>query len=339
MTKAQRIDLVEHILLEHERFNTILARIDYCARFGGEIETKNPPCLAILGETGAGKTTLVDTWLEKAPLRGMETPEGSVIPYLYVLVPSSPKKKGAVAAFLRALHDPNPSRGTEWDMISRVHRLIKRCKVRVIFVDEFQHLLDKDTQKVVQAIADFLKDIINQAHVPLVLTGKLGEAEPILEANAQLDRRVGTPLVLEPFQWDRNRPETIKEFRTLMRDIDRALPLDSSHLQDEEMAFRFFYASDGYLGWIMEIIREAAIRAIDTDCHCLNMPLLAAAYEARLAGAEVGDGKVNPFATANFTQATVDQLRFSVKKRRRSAKPPVANQEGRGKKTPKRQAS
>lgn len=339
MTKAQRIDMVEHILLEHERFNTLLARIDYCARFGGEIETKNPPCLAILGDTGAGKTTLVDTWLEKAPLRAMETAEGSIIPYLYVLVPSSPKKKGAVAAFLRALHDPNPSRGTEWDMISRVHRLIKRCQVRVIFVDEFQHLFEKDTQKVAHAIADFLKDVSNQAHVPLILTGMLGEAEPILEANSQLGRRVGTPLVLRPFEWDRNRPETIKEFRTLMRDIDRALPLDLSNLQDEEMAFRFYYASEGYLGWIMEIIREAAIRAIDTDCHCLNMPLLAAAYEARLAGSEMGDGKVNPFSTANFTQATVDQLRFSVKKHRRSPKPPVAKEKGRGKNSPNKRAS
>ncbi len=336
MTKAQRIDMVEHLLLHHARFNTLLARIDYCARFGGEIKTKNPPCLAILGNTGAGKTTLIDAWLEKAPLRTIETDEGTIIPYLYVLVPSSPKKKGAVSAFLRALHDPNPSRGTEWDMISRVHRLIKRCKVQVIFVDEFQHLRDKDTQKVVHAIADFLKDIINQAHIPMILTGKLGEAESILMANSQLDRRVGTPLVLEPFEWDRSRPETIKELRTLMRDIDRALPLDLSDLQNEEMAFRFFYASDGYLGWIMEIIREAAIRAIDTDCHCLNKPLLAAAYEARLAGTDVGDGKVNPFSTARFTEAAVDQLRFAVKKRRGSAKPTEKGQKGRGKGSPKK---
>lgn len=335
MTKAQCIDIVEHLLLHHARFNALLARIDYCARFGGDIETKNPPCLAILGNTGAGKTTLIDAWLEKAPLRTMETAEGTIIPYLYVLVPSSPKKKGAVSAFLRALHDPNPSRGTEWDMISRVHLLIKRCKVQVIFVDEFQHLRDKDTQKVVHAIADFLKDIINQAHIPMILTGKLGEAESILMANSQLDRRVGTPFVLEPFEWDRNRPETIKEFRTLMRDIDRALPLDLSDLQDVEMAYRFYYASDGYLGWIMEIIREAAIRAIDTDCHCLNMPLLAAAYEARLAGTEVGDDKVNPFATAKFTEATVDQLRYSAKKRRGSAKPPDAKK-GRGKRPPEK---
>ncbi len=157
MSKTQRCNMVENILLEHQRFNELLERIDYCSRFGGEIETKNPPCLAILGHTGAGKTTLLDTWLAKAPLRGMETPEGSIIPYLYVLVPSSPKKKGAVAAFLRALHDPNPSRGTEWDMILRVHRLMKKCQVRMVFVDEFQHLVDKDTQKVVHAVADFIR--------------------------------------------------------------------------------------------------------------------------------------------------------------------------------------
>lgn len=312
MMKAQRIYLVEHLVLYHDRFNTLLERIDYCARFGGEIESKNPPCLAILGNTGAGKTTLLDVWLEKAPLRTIVTSEGTIIPYLYVAVLSSPKKKGAVAAFLRALHDPNPSRGTEWNMIMRVHNLIKRCKVQMIFVDEFQHLRDKDvgrSGRVVHAIADFLKDIVNQTHVPMILVGKLGEAEEILEANSQLARRVGTPLVLEPFEWDRGKPDIIKEFRTLMRDIDRALPLDPSHLENEEMAFRFFYASDGYLGWIMEIIREAAIRAIDKDCDCLNMPLLEAAYNARIAGTEIGQGKVNPFSPGKFSEETVDRLK------------------------------
>jgi hypothetical protein len=330
MTNPQRCNLVENILLEHQRFNELVKRIDYCSRFGVEIEPKNPPCLAILGDTGAGKTTLLDTWLARAPLRGRETPEGSIIPYLYVLVPSSPKKKGAVAAFLRALHDPNPSRGTEWDMILRVHRLIKKCQVRMVFVDEFQHLMDKDTQRVVYAVADFLKDIINQTHVPMILSGKLGEAEPILEANSQLDRRVGTPLVLKPFEWDRGRPETIKEFRTLMRDIDAALPLDPSNLQEEEMAFRFFYASDGYLGWIMEIIREAAIRAIDTGCNSLNTALLTAAYEVRLSGTDIGVGKVNPFSKENFTQATVERLKnTSTKRRRAQTARPVRGMQGR----------
>lgn len=314
MTNLQRILIVENMRFGHERFNVLLKKIDYCARFGIEIMSKNPPCLAILGNTGAGKTTLIDTWLAKAPLSEVETPEGTCIPYLYVLVPSSPNKKGAISAFLRALHDPNPTRGTEWDMIARVHRLIKGCKVHIIFVDEFQHMVDKDTQRVIHSVADFLKDIINQSHRPMILIGKLGEAETILEGNDQLDRHIGTPLVLSPFEWDRHRSETIKEFRTLMRDIDAVLPLDKSNLQDEETAFRLFYASDGYLGWVIEIIRAAAIRAIDTGCNTLNMSLLAYGYETRVAGTHLGFGKVNPFSTSNFTEATSEQFNVTMQK-------------------------
>lgn len=333
MTKAQRIDMVECILIKHGRFNALLERIDYCARFGSEIKTKNPPCLVILGNTGAGKTTLIDTWLENAPLSNTETPEGSIIPYLYVLVPSSLKKKAALSAFLRALHDPNPSRGTEWYMITHIPDLIRKCKVQLIFVDEFQHLVDKDTRKVVHGIADFLKDLINQTNVPMILVGKLGEAELILQSNSQLDRRVGTPLVLPPFEWGRVRPETIKEFRTLMRDIDRALPLDPAGLESEEMAFRFFYASDGYLGWIMEIIREAAIRAIDTDCDSLNLSLLAAAYASNVAGTNMGEGKINPFSPQRLTPRAIKKLEDALEKRRTSVKRPAAGLAG-----PSRQA-
>ena len=38
----------------------------------------------------------------------------------------------------------------------------------MIFVDEFQHIADKETQRVLHAVADFLKDLINETHVPMV---------------------------------------------------------------------------------------------------------------------------------------------------------------------------
>lgn len=297
MTATQRKSLVEEMIVEHARFNELKTMIDYCAQFGAgnEVPTENPPCLVILGAANAGKSKLIEYWLSKAPLVEKVTPEGTVIPYLLVLIPAAPKKKGAAAAFLRALHDPNASKGTEWDMISRIHLLIKRCRVRMIFVDEFQHLNDKELGHILHSIADFLKDIINHTKIPMILVGKLGEAEAILEANDQLERRVGSPQILKPFEWDHHRPETIKEFRTLLQTIDGLLPLDPSGLDTEDMAFRFFYASDGYVGWVMEVIRFAANRAIDTGCNCLNMALLADAYEARVAGTEQGKGKRNPF--------------------------------------------
>ena len=147
----------------------------------------------------------------------------------------------------------------------------------------------------------------------MVLVGRVGEAEPILRANPQLERRVGTPIILEPFEWRREQPETtIMEFRALMYTIEKALPFDPSGLSAEDMAYRFFYATDGYIGWIMHLIRYAARDAIKAECATLSLPVLAAAYIARIAGTEMGRGKSNPFTNA-FTEATAPLVQRTKK--------------------------
>jgi hypothetical protein len=124
-------------------------------------------------------------------------------------------------------------------MVTRLHTLLKGCKVRMIFVDEFQHTMDRETQRVLNAVADFLKDIINQSNIPMILIGQQGEAEPILLTNPQLSRRVGTPRYLKPFPWEQADPETTTEFCTIMESIDLELPFDPSGLGERDMAFRF----------------------------------------------------------------------------------------------------
>lgn len=88
--------------------------------------------------------------------------------------------------------------------------------MRIIFVDEFQHIIGKETQHIIYKVADFLKDIINHTCIPMILIGRLGFSEPILMVNPQLEGRVGAPLYLEPFQWDRTKPETIAQFCQLL---------------------------------------------------------------------------------------------------------------------------
>jgi type II secretory pathway predicted ATPase ExeA len=273
LNDAQRYALVEHILIAHKGFTALLAELDYCNRFLQSGSTHNPPCLAILGETGAGKTTLVQEWLARNGHGRSETPQGRSIPYLYVSVPAKASIKGTAAAFLTTLGDPNPGRGTQWNMVTRLHMLLKRCQVRMIFVDEFQHILDRDTLRVLNAVTDFLKDSINQSNIPMILIGQKGEAEPILQTNPQLSRRVGTPRSMTPFPWDRSQPKTIAEFRTLLERIDLELPLDPSGLESLDTAYRFHYATNGYLGWIMHLVRHAAHLAISEGCSTLNRVL------------------------------------------------------------------
>ena len=309
MSREHRYALVEGMVLTHARFAEAMRRMTYCAQFAGGFAPRNPPCLALLGETGAGKTTVVQTWLAQYGEKEREEGDRLIIPVLSVLIPSHARKKGAAAAFLSALHDPNPSRGTEWNMLVRLYRLIQECQVRLIVVDEFQHIIDRETQRVLHDVADFLKDIINQTHVPMILVGKLGEAEAILHSNPQLDRRVGSPYVLGPFEWDRSRAsETIKEFRTVLREIDRSLPLDWSGLQGEEMACRLFYACEGYMGWLMDLIRHSTLAAIDRGETMLTRALLAQVYEERLSQTLLGEGKWNPFRREEFPEEALSQL-------------------------------
>jgi len=321
LTPVQRLQQVEDILIRHARFNALWAELDYCAQFGLAVRTAEPPCLAILGNTGAGKSTLMDAWIAQAPRE--ETPERSVIPYLSALIPAKASIKGAAAAFLRKLGDPNPDRGTEWSQIGRLLHLIRECRVQMLFVDEMQHIVDKNTERVLHHVSDFLKTIIIETHVPMILIGRQGEANPVLKANSQLARRVGSPRILEPFAWDRTKPETIQEFRVLLHQIDAALPLDRSGLAEEQMAFRFYHATRGYLGWMMQMIRYAASAAIQRDCSRLHLELLAEAYQARIAGTALGFGRQNPF-TETFSEAVAQEQVERAKQSEQVAQPSVS---------------
>jgi hypothetical protein len=63
------------------------------------------------------------------------------------------------------------------------------------------------------------------------------------------------------------------------------------------MAYRFFCASDGIIGWIMKLISYAGEKAISMQAATLSRSLFASAYDACIAGTAIGAGKINPFAT------------------------------------------
>src|SRR5258708_7202398 len=114
LSEAERYAVVDHILITHQGFKDLLAAIDYCNLYAHTSSTHNPPCLAILGATGAGKTTLIREWLARQKVQRQETPERSIILYLYVSVPAKASIKGTASVFLSTLGDSNPGRGTQW---------------------------------------------------------------------------------------------------------------------------------------------------------------------------------------------------------------------------------
>jgi hypothetical protein len=127
----------------------------------------------------------------------------------------------------------------------------------------------------------------------MVLIGMPG-SDIILDANAQLKRRFSARETLEPFGWGNDSEK--EEFRTLLYSIESKLPLmKKSNLSDLAMAFRFYYASDGVVAYVMKIIRNATAKSLIMSQEHLTLEVLSQAYD-EVIGAN-NPKKRNPFST------------------------------------------
>lgn len=286
-TQAERVALAERILLDFPRLERLLATMADCHEHS-KIAAE-PECLLVTGPTGAGKTTLATLYAARHPRR---IGDGGVeAPVLIASIPVPATAKSLVTRLLVALGDPLAERGTTVGQTVRLVRLVRECGVELIILDEFQHFIDRDSNHVLSTVANWLKDVLNETNVPLVLMG-LPYSDVILRSNEQLERRFGRRASLDPFGWETADDRT--EFRTLLTHLDRALPLDrTSHLGDAEIAYRIFCATGGVLGFVMKLVRRAMALAVGRSREALDLALLAEAYDERLASANAG--RPHPF--------------------------------------------
>lgn len=161
------------------------------------------------------------------------------------------------------------------------YEFAKECEVELVILDEFQHVIDRDLNTILDATADWLKHCINISGKPFILMG-MPYCDLILKANAQLERRFPMRVSLEPFGWETEAEQV--EFKSFLRHLDEKLPFPvRSNLCLDETAFRLYCATNGYVGYLMKLVRGAAHLAIDRSFDRLDLELLAEAYDERLA--------------------------------------------------------
>ncbi len=288
LSDFERKRLVEQIYIAFPRLNRVRSLVEHChqhSRIAAE-----PECLLITGQQGAGKTTLRRGYARRYPWQA--TREGIAVPVLDAAIPVPATIKHLVTELLSSLGDPVPDKGTIVTQTRRLKRLIGECGVELIVLDEFQHFIDRDSNVILVTVSNWLKDLLNETGVPMVLIG-MPYSDVILHANAQLERRFAMRVSLDPFAWKTAERQT--EFRMFLNYLDEKLPFPRrSALADPEMALRIFCATEGVTGYVMKLIRRAAALAIDEKRECLEMEVLAWAYEERLS-ARAPD-RVNPFS-------------------------------------------
>lgn len=299
MTKLERCRLAECIFVEYPRLTKLVRQIEHCHQYS-EVAAE-PECMFIGGPPGAGKTTLQNHYLLRFP--NVDHDGGVEVPVLCGRVPNKATDKNLVTELLIRIGDPAAERGSAYNQTSRLKRFIKACGVKLIILDEFQHFVDKDSSKVLKTVSDWLKNLIDEAGVPIILIG-MPYAVQILDApgNEQLQRRFAVRANLDPFGWGTK--DERNEFRAFLKAVDDQLPLtETSYLFDPLMAFRFYCATNGRIGKIMKIVRRATELALDRGMESLPIEVLSEAYDDRLRPDHAG--RVNPF--------TVDKAELKIK--------------------------
>lgn len=280
---------VDQILVPHMSFQNAKSRIE--THLLAAQNYLEPTCIAVVGESRTGKSRLLDCITKQYPKQ--RTSEGSVIPVLSVRTPSKPTVKALVEILLQEIGDPLwYKRGSENEKTERLYTLLKQTKTHTVVIDEFQHFYDKVSHKVQHYLSDWLKIFVDRSGLMLIVAG-LPNCMAVINQNEQLRGRFLAPIRMPRFDWQNAYSQG--EFIACLQSFQQGLiRYDLPDLGSDEMAFRFYCATGGLIGYLAKILHQACLNAQRDDKLAITLDDLAKAYEESVWNDEVTP-ITNPF--------------------------------------------
>lgn len=242
---------------------TTIKNIDRCRRlskFGAE-----PSCMMVYGASGVGKTSIIKKYL-KANDKDSTTRQ-DIVPVVYIELPENAKPVDAARELLLYLEDPLALYESDLAILTkRIVDLVPTMKIELIIIDEFQHLVEKSSNRILSRVGDWLKMLINKTKCPVILFG-MPYSKEVLDANSQLRSRFSIQFELKPFSYINNH----KIYTGFLRRLDEALPFDQlSNLASKPIAKKIYAFSQGNMRSLRNLVFHAAVNAIENDNNCIS---------------------------------------------------------------------
>lgn len=269
LTPNEKLKYMDELRIHYPKMNQILKKVEEC--HNSTTIAERPLCMRVSGPSGSGKTTIVSIYKKKYP--EVNTSTGSEIPVLYSRIPCPAYIGGLASKLLHDLGDPFYAKSTRITLqTQRLYNLLKACKVKIIFLDEVQHLVDRNSHKLLRDSSDWFKELIDETKIPVVFLG-MPDSNKIFIENEQLLNRVRLEENIEPFNYD----DTFRKFLYL---FDLSLPLvELSGLADIEISKRIFLSTKGVMKNIRDLIIEGASIAISYSSNHITIPMFAKAHD------------------------------------------------------------
>ncbi|WP_144156028.1 TniB family NTP-binding protein [Paraburkholderia sp. BCC1885] len=273
--KDQCIGIVKDIRLSFINFShvkRILAALDRMHEYRcGNEEAEH---IMLLGESGVGKSTLLFRYVEKHPV--IQHEEFTEVPVLYVPLGQSPTPRILASTILKALGDPKWNLGKEIELTTRLVLLIRQCRVKLVLIDEANHLIDRGGEKTLHTAADWLKRLVDATRVSFVLAG-IPRTRRLLATNDQLRDRFREVIEIDRFSVANATNE--HEFRSALNVFKGYLrDLPTLDISGKTIVRLFAFATDGRLRDIRRLLARAVELAFEQPDPRLTDLVLAEAF-------------------------------------------------------------
>lgn len=223
------------------------------------------PNILLVGDSNNGKTALLNKFLRVNQSFVEEETSKLVVPVLLIQAPPEPDERRFYNAILESLFAPyNSSEKIEMKQ-QRVIHLLKKVELRLLIIDEIQHVLAGNLSKQ-RSFLNVLKFLSNELRISMVCSGTK-EAFNAIQTDPQLANRF-EPKVLKKWRND-------EEFLRLLASFERLLPLkEESMLIEPSISTKILAMSEGLIGEISRILELSSILAIESGVEKINKNIL-----------------------------------------------------------------
>ncbi|WP_247257747.1 TniB family NTP-binding protein [Pseudomonas moorei] len=262
---------------------------------------REPASTLLTGPSGVGKSTACKYVMQKIGAKQeIETEWGIVqtVPAFYCGLPAGTTLKSLTISMLAQL-GCNQLNGDATTLLYRLMTLLKTCKTQVILLDEFDHLLAKGAEKTKILVCNWVKTLMNETLIPVVLAG-MPECQSIVDEHPQLARRYPFRANLRPLEFASNDSQSdyLKTLKSLGAQINRIGAFsDSIYLTDQTISARIYAATGGNMNSLRQLLHEAFSLALTRNIGVFSEQDLANSYGCQiLEGSLIKHG--NPFTMA-----------------------------------------
>lgn len=215
--------------------------------------TTRMPSVAIYGDSGMGKTMLMERFCSDHPARFDPEAGAERTPVLALQMAGKPGERRLYAQLLAALGLPPPSpRASVVDLEQSALRVLRAIGVQVLVIDEVHNIL-AGSHREQRVVLNTLRFLSNELRLSLVCFG-VAEAREAIGGDVQLARRFDE---ISLRRWSAD-----AEFEALVASILRNLPLREPSLLSARSLRRLLQVADGLTARVFRALNELAVEAI-----------------------------------------------------------------------------